>query len=240
MVRIEPVHFNLIHRILKEYDIMIRCNVKTLGKSSAALLFGAAGVLALPTMAQAQSNVRTGALTPQVAQQLSQISPAARAANLDSTEATDPHPEMVVLNAAARQNTVDIGGRDYPFAIRLGAMVSPRIKFVGGADLTLRNLGIGRHWVGRIDAEAIVSANFGGNSTVVPVTFDEIYFSPSKTSGFRPYAGFGIGPYFASTTRFGGKLLVGARFSQRLSGEAAVHFSGDGDALLILEARTSL
>jgi hypothetical protein len=202
----------------------------TIGKSGAAL-FGAAGLLTLGHSAQAQTTVKTATLTPEAAQQLTQVAQAG---------IPNAYTEMLAVDAGARQNTVDIGGRAYPFAIRLGAMVSPRIKFVGGADLTLPSLGVGRHWAGRIDAEAIVSANFGGNSTVVPITFDEVYFSPQRTSSFRPYVGLGVGPYIASTTRFGGKLFVGARFSQRLSGEAAVHFSGDGDALAILEVRTSL
>jgi len=220
---------------------MTRCTLTTIGKTGAAL-FGAAGFLAFSSAAQAQSNVKTATLTPQAAQELAQVSPAARAANLDSSTNSDlnAHPEMVVLNAAAKQETVDIGGRSYPFAIRLGAMLSPRIKFVGGADLTLPSLGIGRNWVGRVDAEAIVSANFGGNSTVIPLTFDEVYFSPNREASFRPYFGFGFGPYFASTTRFGGKIFVGARFSQRISGEASLHFSGAGDPLFVLQARTSL
>ncbi|MCW3098840.1 MAG: hypothetical protein JWL77_4458 [Chthonomonadaceae bacterium] len=212
---------------------MIRCNRTMIGKSSAALC-GTTGLLALANTAQAQTTVKTATLTPQVAQQLTQVSQAGIPAG------TASYAEMLALDAGGRQNTVDIAGRAYPFAIRLGAMLSPRIKFVGGADLTIPSLGIGQNWVGRIDAEAIVSANFGGNSTVVPLTFDEVYFSPSKTSGLRPYAGLGVGPYFASTTRFGGKFFVGARFSQRISGEASLHFSGAGDPLLVLQARTSL
>jgi len=221
---------------------MVRCNHATIGKSGAAL-FGAAGLLAFSNAAQAQSGVKTATLSPEAKQELAQVSPAARAANLDSSVNSDlnAHPEMVVLNAAAKQDqTVDIGGRRYPFAIRLGAMVSPRIKFVGGADLTVPGLGFGKNWVGRIDAEAIVSANFGGNSTVVPVTFDEVYFFPDRTGSLLPYTDVGIGPYFASSTNFGGKIFLGARFSPRISGEAAVHFAGSGDALLILEVRTSL
>jgi hypothetical protein len=212
---------------------MVRCNVKTIGQGS-GFLFGVAGMLALSGMAQAQTTVKTATLTPAVAQQLAQVSQTGIAAGVD------PYEDAVTTDTFRQGNTVDIGGHEYPFAIRLGAMVSPRVKFVGGADLTLRSLGIAPHWAARVDAEAIVSANFGGTSTVVPLTFDEVYLSPNGSHGFRPYAGFGIGPYFASTTRFGGKLFVGARFSQRIAGEAAVHFPGAGDALLILSLRTSL
>lgn len=212
---------------------MVRCNVNTFGKGSAALL-GVTGMLAFSGVAQAQTSVKTATLTPQVAQQLTEVSQAGIPAG------TTSYAELLAINAGGRQNTVDIGGRTYPFAIRLGAMVSPRVKFVGGADLTFPRYGIGPNWVGRIDAEAIVSANFGGNSTVIPLTFDQVYFSPNKTGSLRPYAGVGVGPYFASTTRFGGKLFVGARFSQQISGEASLHFSGAGDPLFVLQVRTSL
>jgi hypothetical protein len=212
---------------------MVRCNAKAFGKGNAAL-FGAVGLATLGSMAQAQTSVKTATLPPQVSQQLTQVAQAGIPAG------TTSYAELLAVNAARRQETVDIGGRRYPFAIRLGAMVSPRVKFVGGADLTFPGYGWGPNWVGRIDAEAIVSGNLGGNSTLVPVTFDQVYFSPTKTGPFRLYAGLGIGPYFGDATRFGGKFFVGTRFSQTISGEASLHFSGDGDPLFILQARTTL
>lgn len=212
---------------------MVRCNVTTFGKGGAALL-GSAGLLVLGSVAQAQ-NVQKATLPPAVSQQLQQVAQAGIPAG------TTSYAELLAMNAAKKQdNTVDIGGRDYPFAIRLGASLSPRVKFVGGADLTVHQLGIGPHWVGRFDAEAIVSANFGGNSTVIPLTFDEVYWSPKTYGSARPYAGIGFGPYFADTTRFGGKIFVGARFSRAISGEASLHFTGYGDPLFVLQVRTSL
>ena len=209
---------------------MVRCNLTTACRSGAAL-FSTAGFLALGSIAQAQTNVKTATLTPEAAEQLTQVSHAGIPAG------TASYAELLAVDAGAQDKTVAIAGRDYPFAIRLGAMVSPRIKFVGGADVTFPRYGIAPNWVGRVDAEAIVSANLGGNSTLIPLTFDQVYFFPQKIGSLRPYAGLGIGPYFASSTRFGGKFFVGSRLTDRLSGEAAVHFSGQGDALLILEAR---
>lgn len=211
---------------------MVRCNIKTFGKGGAALL-GTAGLLAFGNMAQAQE-VKTAKLTPEAAQQLAQVAHPGCAAGQPA------YAELMNMGAIGYQNPVEIGGREYPFAIRLGAAVSPRIKFVGGADLAIRHLGIGRNWTGRVTAEAIVSANFGGNSTVVPITFDEAYYFPEKVGSLRPYVGFGLGPYIGDTTRFGGKIFVGARFSQQISGEATLHFTGYGDPLFVLQARTSL
>ena len=210
---------------------MIRCNFMTVGKSGAALL-GAAGTL-ICGAAQAQTGVQTATLPPQAAAQLTQISRAGIPAG------TASYAELLAMNAGGQDNTVKVAGRTYPFAIRLGAVVSPRVKFIGGADLTLPQYGLGANWAARVDAEAIVSANLGGNSTVIPLTFNEVYFSPNASASHSPYAGFGIGPYFGDTTRFGGKIFVGARVSPRLSGELSLHFPGYGDPLLAAQLRGS-
>lgn len=131
-------------------------------------------------------------------------------------------------------------GRRYPIAIRLGAMVSPRTKFAGGVDVTLPGVSIGHGWTGRVDAEAIVSANFGGITTLVPLTIDQVYYAPERTGSVRFYGGAGIGPYFGEVTRFGGKLFVGANFTRHLSGEVGVHFAGSGDALVTTQVRFPL
>jgi hypothetical protein len=141
---------------------------------------------------------------------------------------------------AAHGGQLSTEGRRYPFAIRLGALLSPRTKFAGGVDVTFPSLGLAPGWVGRADAEAIVSANFGGISTLVPVTFDEVYYAPERSGAVRFYGGGGIGPYFGEVTRFGGKLFVGANFSRQLSGEVGVHFAGRGDALVTAQIRIPL
>ena len=206
---------------------MVRCNVTTVGRGGAALV-GAAGLMALVTTAQAQGRVKTAVLPSQAAQQLAQIS------HVGLPAGTASYAALLAMNAGRQDSTVEIAGRSYPLAIRLGAMVSPRVKFVGGADLTVPRLGFGSNWVGRIDAEAIVSANLGGNSTLVPLTFDQVYQKSDKL-----YFGAGLGPYFGDTTRLGGKIFVGSRFDPQTSGEASLHFVGGGDPLFILQVRRS-
>lgn len=128
-------------------------------------------------------------------------------------------------------------GHIVPLSLRLGAQISPRTRFVGGVDYTLPSFGT--NFNPRIDLEAIVSANFGGVSTLVPLTFNIVY-SKGLVSGTRVYGGAGIGPYFGEVTRFGGKIFVGADFTSRLSGEVDVHFAGTGDPLVNLMVRVPL
>lgn len=127
----------------------------------------------------------------------------------------------------------------FPLHLRLGAEVSPRLKVAGGVDMTLSGLHILSGFNTRVTAEAIVSANFGGVSTLVPITIDELY-SHGLLAGTSIYGGIGIGPYIGGTTRFGGKVFLGGMFTSRLGAEAAVHFPGWGDPLLVLEARLGI
>ena len=139
----------------------------------------------------------------------------------------------------ARQlDPVSVASKVVPIAIRLGALVSPRTKFVGGADFSFPSLKVGPIY-GRIDAEAIVSANFGAVSTIVPITFNGVYAKPLAAGG-RIYVGGGIGPYFGEVTRFGGKLFVGGDFNNRIGLEADLHFAGQGEALVSVMARIGL
>lgn len=124
----------------------------------------------------------------------------------------------------------------YTIGLRLGAAVAPRTRFVGGLDVTLPRLSLGANWSTRIDAEAIVSANFGGISTLVPLTFNEIY-SKGLVGGTRLYGGVGIGPYFGEITRFGGKLIFGAGLSEKIGLELNVHFPGFDDPYVTILAR---
>jgi hypothetical protein len=125
------------------------------------------------------------------------------------------------------------------FSLRLGAMLSPNVKFAGGADVTFNSFHLMPDLYTRVDADAIISANFGGVTTLVPVTVDEIY-SHGILAGTSIYAGVGIGPYFGSVTRFGGKIVVGGTVTRGLGVEGALHFPGFGDPLFTLEARLPL
>jgi hypothetical protein len=157
--------------------------------------------------------------------------------NLIALNKLGPAPTTAFLKRGGQLNPE---GRRYPLALRLGAMVSPRTKFVGGVDLTLPTLGFGPDWVGRVDAEAIVSANLGGVTTVVPLTFNEVYYAPERTGTTRLYAGAGIGPYFGEYVRFGGKLFIGANFTPHVSGEVDLQFSGSGRPLVTAMVRFPL
>lgn len=126
--------------------------------------------------------------------------------------------------------------KPFDLNLRLGVMVSPSVKFAGGADIGF-SFGILPGFSSRVDAEAIVSANFARVSTLIPVTFDQIY--SKSLPGVKVYVGGGIGPYFGEVTRFGGKLFVGAGTSG-ITGELGVHFSGGGDPLVIVSARVPL
>lgn len=126
----------------------------------------------------------------------------------------------------------------FPLALRLGAMISPRTKFDGGIDATIKGLHLLPNASSRVDLDAIVSVNFGGISTLVPLTFDQI-FQLNLPVNSRVYLGGGVGPYFGDTTRFGGKLIAGAEFS-RLGLEGNLHFSGTGAALFTIQARIGL
>lgn len=124
----------------------------------------------------------------------------------------------------------------YTIALRLGLSVSPRTRFAGGIDVSLPRLSIGSGWTTRIDAEAIVSANFGGISTLIPLTVNQVY-SKGLVSSTRVYGGFGIGPYFGEITRLGGKIFVGAGLSQKIGVELGVHFPGFDDPMVVVQAR---
>lgn len=162
-------------------------------------------------------------------------------------EARKNQPVLASAAAAPKPAGRFGGGQDitdaipYPVRLRLGAMVSPRFRFAGGIDVTFPQLSIGSGWVSRVDADALVSANFGGVSTVVPITFNQVYSTTlSNTTGTRVYGGLGVGPYIAGRTRFGGKIFVGADFTDRVAGEVGVHFPGAGEALVTVQARVRL
>jgi len=127
----------------------------------------------------------------------------------------------------------------FPISLRLGAMVSPRTKFAGGVDVTLSGVHIIPQLSTRIDADAIISANFGGVSTLIPITFDQIY-SQGLAAGSKVYLGAGVGPYIGDVTRLGGKVFVGAGLSSRLSAEADLHFAGAGDSIVTVQLRLGL
>ena len=125
-----------------------------------------------------------------------------------------------------------------PIGLRLGAAISPRVKFAGGVDVTIPGLSLARGLSTRVDFDAIVAANFRGISTLFPLTFDQVY-RIALPAGSGIYVGGGVGPYFGETTRFGGKLLIGGSITPRFGLEGTVHFQGIGDSIATVQARTT-
>jgi hypothetical protein len=159
----------------------------------------------------------------------------------NALDATDVFARVVPLTLTATEGKAGQLGlipKPFPLHLRLGLMLSPRTKFDGGIDATLGR-GILPNFNTRLDVDAIVSANFHGISTLVPVTLDQVY-AKGLFGGNRIYGGAGIGPYISEKTRFGGKLFIGADLAVRIGVEGAVHFSGSGDPLLTLQARVGL
>lgn len=168
-----------------------------------------------------------------------------RAPTLEQTYA-EQHSQRLQLASALgagyagkQPDPTGILPKPFPFALRLGAMISPRTKFAGGIDVSFPQLSIAHGFISRVDADVIVSFNFGGVSTLIPITFDQVY-SKGLIAGSRIYGGAGIGPYIGDKTRFGGKLFVGGDFTSSLGAELGLHFSGYGDPLLTLQARVHL
>jgi hypothetical protein len=122
------------------------------------------------------------------------------------------------------------------FSIRAGGMVTPRGAALIGADYELPTLSLGNGWHGRLDADFLIKANFGGVNSVTLVTFDQLYYSPNAASGHNVYWGGGIGAIFGGGTTFDGKLILGTELTSRIGAELNVHFN-DRDTILSLMAR---
>ena len=123
-----------------------------------------------------------------------------------------------------------------PIGIRLGAALSPRVRFDGGVDVTIPGLRVAPGFNTRVDFDAIIAANFHGISTLFPLTIDQIYRIPLPL-GSSLYVGGGIGPYFGEVTRFGGKLLIGGTITPRFGLEGTLYFQGIGDPTTAVQAR---
>ena len=121
------------------------------------------------------------------------------------------------------------------FALRGGAMLSPRGAGLVGVDATLPGFGFGFGFSTRIDVDIIFKANFGGLNTIIPVTVDQIFRSPT-VSGKSVYVGGGVGAVLGGPAKFDGKLILGADLLNKLAGELNVHVS-DRETLFTILAR---
>ncbi len=118
------------------------------------------------------------------------------------------------------------------FSLRLGLMFSPRGAGIAGLDVTIPQLSILTGWTVRVDADAIIKANFGGANTVFPVTFNLINNVPGTVGGRSAYFGIGAGGILGSgKTEFVAKGTLGAGLSRGIAAEANVLF-GENDTVL--------
>ncbi len=120
--------------------------------------------------------------------------------------------------------------------IRGGAMVTPRGAALAGVDFSLPSVTVGTGWQGRVDADVIFKANFGGINTAIAATFDLIQTQPNGVGGRPIYYGGGIGAILGGNTVFDGKLLLGANLTRKFDFEINVHFN-EHDTLLTLMGR---
>jgi hypothetical protein len=99
----------------------------------------------------------------------------------------DNHTSLanVVLSSAAVGQMPEVvqGSPLALLSFHAGAMLSPRGGGLVGLDASMPSLSLGYGMKGRLDADVIFKANLGGIDTIVPVTFDQIFYSPSVAGG---------------------------------------------------------
>lgn len=146
--------------------------------------------------------------------------------------------KTAAVNHAFGQAPTTVNPLTY-ISVHGGAMVAPRGAGLVGADASIPSLSLGNGWHGRIDADVIFKANFGGIDTIVPVTFDQLYYSPAGAGGHNVYYGGGLGAVLGGNTVFDGKLILGTELTNKIGGEVNVHFT-ERDTLVCLLARLHL
>jgi hypothetical protein len=119
-------------------------------------------------------------------------------------------------------------------SLRGGVMFSPRGAGVAGLDFDLPTLSLGNGWHGRLDADVIFKANLGGINTAVPVTFDQLYYSPNAAGGHNVYYGGGVGVVLGGDAVFDGKLVLGTELTSKVGAELNVHFTEEDTLVCIL------
>jgi hypothetical protein len=152
----------------------------------------------------------------------------------------DNHTSLanVVLSSAAVGQMPEVvqGSPLALLSFHAGAMLSPRGGGLVGLDASMPSLSLGYGMKGRLDADVIFKANLGGIDTIVPVTFDQIFYSPSVAGGKKMYVGGGLGAILSGPAVFDGKLILGTEVSRNLGAELNFHFN-KYDTLVTLFAR---
>src|SRR5258705_7213012 len=127
-----------------------------------------------------------------------------------------------LINSAAVTNVSAAkakGNAQTALSVRGGLMVIPRGAGLAGVDFSLPSVTVGTGWVGRVDADVIFKANFGGLNTIIPATFDLIQTQPGGPSGKSIYYGGGLGAILGGDTVFDAKLVLGINLVQKVDFE---------------------
>lgn len=124
-------------------------------------------------------------------------------------------------------------------SIHAGAMVAPRGAGLAGVDASIPSISLGNGWHGRLDADVIFKANLGGIDTIIPITFDQVYYSAGGAGSHNVYYGGGVGAVLGGNTVFDAKLILGTELTNKIGGELNVHFT-ERDTLVCLFARIHL
>ena len=117
------------------------------------------------------------------------------------------------------------GGSMVPFTVHAGAMVTPRGAGLAGGDIDIPSVSLLKGFTGRLDADVIFKANFGGVNTITIVTLDQISTTQNGLQGHNVYYGGGVGAIFGGGNKFDGKLILGSQITNKVSTEVNVHFS---------------
>jgi len=168
----------------------------------------------------------------------------AAVAGTASADVTSNHVALgqLVMNSARTATVTQAPTTINPLtyiSLHGGAMLTPRTGAMVGADATIPGLGLGNGWHGRLDADVIFKANLGGVDTIIPVTFDQLYYSPNAAAGHNVYYGAGLGAVLSGPARFDGKLVLGTEITDRLGAELNVHIT-DNDTLLTAFVRVHM
>lgn len=158
-----------------------------------------------------------------------------RSTNLASALGMQPAPNAYHMQRQQSQSPlINLG-------LRGGVMVTPRGAAVVGLDFGIPQLSLHQNWEGRLDADVIIKANLAGANTIVPVTLDQIYTSPSGGIGGRSsYFGIGAGALLGGKAKLDGKLIFGMDVTNKLGIEVNYHMAEDNRPLLVFLARTHM
>jgi len=118
-------------------------------------------------------------------------------------------------------------------SVRGGGMLTPRFGGLAGIDFAVPTISLSNGWQGRLDADVIFKANFAGVNTIIPVTIDQIMYTPS-VGGHTIYYGAGVGAVLGGSAKLDGKLILGTELTSKLGAEANVHFTTNNTLVTVL------